>query len=266
MSLGSQMQQERQSQGRHGVKKSAEKSLLSASLKYQQADDLVEISIRDLSRWGAGFSAAKPIPTGVTATLTIVHRGAAIRIQVRAKWAAQRGPDEWLGGCEFVEPLGEEFLTNLDGAEVLEPNDPRRAVWMTAFVRSSLAPERPIEAAIVNTSDSGICLSVGEPLDMGHVMFVEVVDGQQPATTFAVTTIWERPDADRLLHGCRFLDAANRDEFAKATERQTEQLCKKVCGRSALGGEAPRVPAGVLAGVALVVACCLALVHGSLGI
>lgn len=245
------MFQERRARERHQV---AAESALAATIQYRDTEPL-PVAVRDLSRWGIGFSMHCDPRIGESVKFTLQHRGATIRFRATIKWADQTASDEWSAGCEFASELDVHFLTNLTNSNVLNPEADREASWVRAIVRSTVTPDQTHDAEIVNYSRTGVCLATHVAFGPGESLLLEVDDGHRPRTLFAANVMWERPEEGCVLQGCSFPEANEADKFYQAVRRQMERQLTDL--EPTQTDTHDRLPAGVLAGLALTTGWCL---------
>lgn len=194
-----------------------------ATIRYDDAEP-IPIRIRDLSHWGAGIRLHDPPQTGSQVVLTVDHEGTPLRFRARLKWGGEVAEGEYAAGCEFLTPLGEDFLYDMTESGVLEDEAERRAAWLKAIVRTNSNPTVRHDAEIVNYSDSGVCVASRHAFEPGTQLLVEVNDGHRPRTVFAATVVWERPEDSVSLHGCSFTGESEQTQFRGALDRHMQRL------------------------------------------
>lgn len=244
------MSRDRRNRDRLSVSESGVSQLV-ATIQYDSGTP-APVRVRDLSRWGIGFSMDEQPQVGASVMFSLQHRGVCIRFRATIKWANEMGPNQWDGGCEFANVLAEDFLTDLSSANVLSPDAEREATWVKAIVRSDVTPNSTHAAEIVNYSRTGVCLATKAAFGPGESLLLEVDDDHRPRTMFVARVVWERPDQGCVLLGCSFPQPDDARKFYQAVRRH---MVKQVAQPTPapIAAKARRLSPGIIAGLTLVV-------------
>jgi hypothetical protein len=225
-------------------------SQLVATIQYDSGIP-TPVRVRDLSRWGIGFSMDEQPQVGESVMFSLQYRGACIRFRATIKWANEMEPNQWDAGCEFANVLADDFLTNLSSANVLSPDAEREATWVKAIVRSDVTPNSTYPAEIVNYSRTGVCLATKAAFGPGESLLLEVDDNHRPRTMFVARVVWERPDQGCVLLGCSFPQPDDARKFYQAVRRHMEQQVD-VPAPAPIASQTRRLTPGIIAGLTLV--------------
>ncbi len=245
------MSRDRRTRDRLRVSESGVSQLV-ATIQYNSGTHK-PVRVRDLSRWGIGFSMDGEQPkVGESVMFSLQHRGACIRFRATIKWTNEAGPNQWDAGCEFMNVLAEDFLTDLSSANVLSPDAEREATWVKAIVRSDVTPNATHAAEIVNYSRTGVCLATKAAFGPGESLLLEVDDNHRPRTMFVARVVWERPDQGCVLLGCSFPQPNDANKFYQAVRRHMEKQVAQPAP-TPTSSQTGQLTPGIMAGLSLVV-------------
>jgi hypothetical protein len=137
--------------------------------------------------------------------------------------ASQGAEEGWILGCTFARELGEEDLAAFGvRRERHQPSDQRTWVRFACAMKASYqaiagADTAPRPAQVVNLSASGVGLVVGEPVENGTLLSVELqaADGLCTRTMLSCVVHVTARAAGAWALGCNFIRSLS-DEDLKA--------------------------------------------------
>lgn len=171
--------------------------------------------IRNISRGGVNLLVPQPLDPGALLSIELPGDGAGDEYFVLACVAhanAQRN-GEWSLGCTFARELSEEEVQSL-ASRPIKPfeSDERSFVRFPCPTQATyqfvnLPDRQPGTAKVVNLSPKGIALTVGEVIDVGTLLSLELqsVSGPAKVTRLASVTRVIPHTAQEWSLGCNFI-------------------------------------------------------------
>jgi len=219
--------------------------------------ELLDVRLRDLSGWGVGFVAGKPIHEKENLIFAFTNGGGTTRVRALVRWSNQLAFDEWAVGCEFTLDGATDFPVDL-GDHVDEGSGVTRIpVRIPVTIRDESAAGHP--ATIVNYSDGGICIVSETDFAAGESVLLQL-PGCNQGQLFVARVQWHRSDDIDQRHGCAFTDV---DDANTCFDLLQDYVAEHGTGvRTTVAETVTRLAPGVLAGTALVVGWCLLFLSG----
>jgi hypothetical protein len=179
--------------------------------------------LRNISLGGVSLGVDQPFEPGDLLSVelpgaTEQSRCTALACVVHASEGAEGG---WILGCTFARELGEEDLEAFGAhRQRHEPSDQRTWVRYACAMKASYqaiagADTAPRPAKVVNVSASGVGLVVGEPVENGTLLSVELqaADGKYTRTMLSCVVHVAAQAAGEWALGCNFLRSLSEEDL-----------------------------------------------------
>jgi c-di-GMP-binding flagellar brake protein YcgR len=194
------------------------------SVQVAPADNPAPISavIRDISLGGASLLVERAFHAGQILSLELPatedEQQVILACVVRA---APEGNARWLLGCVFARELVQEDLNRLGARKVKSGRNDKRT-WVrhacklrAVYQQVGDPDETTHNAEVLNISASGVGLKLGNPLEAGSLISIDLYDtaGQTAHTMLACVVHTTRRANGDLSAGCNFIRELTEDEL-----------------------------------------------------
>jgi hypothetical protein len=177
--------------------------------------------VRDISRWGINLLVQHPFKPGDMLSVELpAADGEAVNRVLACIVRVNREGEEWALGCNFSQELGEEELKGFGAKKQKYPPGDRRT-WkrFPGQVKATYQVVGYEETAIcqgevLNISASGIGLLVGQPIELGSLLNLELWQANgASARTILACVVRASEEGGRWALGCNFIRELSEDDL-----------------------------------------------------
>jgi len=181
----------------------------------------ISVQVRDLSLGGANLLSEVPFPTGQLLTLELASADEVRTVLACVVRCLPEGQQRWSIGCVFSRELTADDLAAF-GARPVKTDRVEQRQWqrfncnLQAYYQLVGDPDnQTAQAQVLNISACGIGLQLGQPLETGSLLSLDLLDrdGQLVRNILACVVHTALRGTGEVAVGCNFIRELAEDEL-----------------------------------------------------